>query len=65
MICLILFVLAQSCHISTNFWLRHWITDLEERERDGQEGRPTSYYLAGYGMLVALYMCLDVIVNYV
>ncbi|KAF9938432.1 hypothetical protein BGZ67_000203 [Mortierella alpina] len=63
-ICLIFFVLAQSCHISTNFWLRYWITDMEERERDGQEGRPTSYYLTGYGMLVVLYMCFDVIVNY-
>ncbi|KAF9968528.1 hypothetical protein BGZ70_002765 [Mortierella alpina] len=63
-ICLLSFVLAQSCHISTNFWLRYWITDMEEREREGQEGRPTSYYLTGYGVLVVLYMFFDVIVNY-
>ncbi|KAF9944656.1 Canalicular multispecific organic anion transporter 1, partial [Mortierella alpina] len=64
MICLTLFVLAQSCHIGTNFWLRYWITDMEERERGGQEGRPISYYLTGYGILVLLYMCCDVVVNY-
>ncbi|CAO3570392.1 unnamed protein product [Mortierella alpina] len=63
-ICLLSFVLAQSCHISTNFWLRYWITDMEKREREGQEGRPTSFYLTGYGVLVVLYMCFDVIVNY-
>ncbi|KAF9276165.1 hypothetical protein BGZ68_010215 [Mortierella alpina] len=64
MICLIFFILTQACHISTNFWLRYWITDMEDRERDGQEGRPTSFYLTGYGMLVVLYMCFNVIVNY-
>ncbi|KAF9943925.1 hypothetical protein BGZ72_003064, partial [Mortierella alpina] len=64
MICLTLFILAQLCHISTNFWLRYWIRDLEERERDGHEGRPTSYYLTGYGILVVLFMCFDVVVNY-
>ncbi|KAF9576697.1 hypothetical protein EC968_005470 [Mortierella alpina] len=64
-ICLTFFALAQAIHISTNFWLRYWVTDMEERERDGQEGRPTSYYLTGYGILVILYMCFDVFVNYV
>ncbi|KAG0290187.1 hypothetical protein BGZ96_006338 [Linnemannia gamsii] len=63
--CLHLFVLAQACHVSTNFWLRFWISDTEERDRSGQVRRPVSYYLQGYGMLVLLYMCLNVTVNYV
>ncbi|KAG0284459.1 Canalicular multispecific organic anion transporter 1, partial [Dissophora globulifera] len=62
--CIVFFVLAQACHISTNFWLRYWISDSEARERDGQELRPVSYYLNGYARLVLLYMCLDVVVNY-
>ncbi|KAF9572383.1 hypothetical protein EC968_009957 [Mortierella alpina] len=64
MICVIFFILAQACHISTNFWLRYWITDMEERERDERETRPASFYLTGYGMLVVLYICFNVIVNY-
>ncbi|KAF8928328.1 hypothetical protein BGZ58_009738 [Dissophora ornata] len=62
--CIVLFVLAQGCHLSTNFWLRYWVSDTEARERDGKQGRPVSYYLSGYGGLVALYMCLDIVVNY-
>ncbi|KAF9182748.1 hypothetical protein BGZ51_004462 [Haplosporangium sp. Z 767] len=60
-----LFVATQACHIGTNFWLRYWITDTDERNRDGRMGRPASYYLMGYGMIVALYMVLDLLVNYV
>ncbi|KAF9156050.1 hypothetical protein BG015_007467 [Linnemannia schmuckeri] len=63
--CLVLFVLAEACHISTNFWLRFWISDTEDRDRSGQVGRPVSYYLQGYGMLVLLYMTLNITVNYV
>ncbi|KAG0378057.1 hypothetical protein BGX24_004850 [Mortierella sp. AD032] len=63
--CLVLFGLAQACHISTNFWLRYWISDTEEHDRAGEIGRPVSYYLRGYGMLVLLYMALNTTVNYV
>ncbi|KAF9142606.1 hypothetical protein BGX30_002585 [Mortierella sp. GBA39] len=63
--CVCLFVLSQACHISTNFWLRFWVSDTEERDRSGQVGRPVSYYLQGYGMLVLLYMALDITENYV
>jgi ABC-type multidrug transport system fused ATPase/permease subunit len=56
--------LTQACHVSTNFWLRFWISDTEERDRSGQVGRPVSYYLQGYGMLVILYMFLNVTVSY-
>ncbi|KAF9129913.1 hypothetical protein BGW39_003648 [Mortierella sp. 14UC] len=63
--CLVLFGLAQACHVSTNFWLRYWISDTEERDRAGEIGRPVSYYLRGYGMLVLLYMALNITVNYV
>ncbi|KAG0270789.1 Multidrug resistance-associated protein 1, partial [Linnemannia exigua] len=39
--------------------------DTEERDRAGEIGRPVSYYLRGYGMLVLLYMVLNTTVNYV
>lgn len=65
MFCLVLFALSQACHVSTNFWLRYWVSDTEERDRSGQVGRPISYYLQGYGMLVLLYMALDIADNYV
>ncbi|KAG0303235.1 Canalicular multispecific organic anion transporter 1, partial [Dissophora globulifera] len=64
LLCIVLFALAQACHIGTNFWLRYWISDSEARERDGQEPRPASHYLIGYAWLVVLYMCLDVVVHY-
>ncbi|KAG0286585.1 Canalicular multispecific organic anion transporter 1, partial [Dissophora globulifera] len=64
LLCILLFGLSQACHLSTNFWLRYWISDSEARERDGQESRPISFYLIGYARLVLLFMCLDVIVNY-
>ncbi|KAF8977551.1 hypothetical protein BGZ46_007309 [Entomortierella lignicola] len=62
--CISLFVLAQACQMSTNFWLRYWISDMDSREGHGSEPRPTSYYLIGYGILVVLFMALDVVVNY-
>ncbi|KAG0219753.1 hypothetical protein BGX33_001070 [Mortierella sp. NVP41] len=65
MFCVVLFALAQTCHVSTNFWLRYWISDAEERDRTGEAARPVFYYLRGYGMLVVLYMCLNIVVNYV
>lgn len=63
--CLFLFALSQACHVSTNFWLRYWVSDTEERDRSGQVGRPISFYLQGYGMLVLLYMALNITENYV
>ncbi|KAG0299316.1 hypothetical protein BGZ97_003779 [Linnemannia gamsii] len=36
-ICLCLYGVAQACQISTNFWLRYWIT---ADEREGEEDRP-------------------------
>ncbi|KAF9342072.1 Canalicular multispecific organic anion transporter 1, partial [Mortierella sp. AD094] len=64
LICISLFIVSQVCHIGTNFWLRYWIFDTESRERNGYEPRPASFYLIGYGGLVILFMCIDVIVNY-
>ncbi|KAG0266802.1 Multidrug resistance-associated protein 1 [Mortierella polycephala] len=60
-----LIVVAQACHIGTNFWLRYWIIDTDERNRDGRVSRPASYYLMGYGMVVVLYMMLDLVIHYV
>ncbi|KAF9361927.1 Canalicular multispecific organic anion transporter 2, partial [Mortierella sp. AD094] len=65
LICISLFISAQACHISTNFWLRYWVSDSESRERDGYESRPTSHYLIGYALLVVLYLILDIVMNYV
>ncbi|KAI1309528.1 hypothetical protein EDD11_004077 [Mortierella claussenii] len=64
LLCILLYIVTQGCHVATNFWLRYWISDSQERERQGQDPRPASYYLLGYGKLVVLYMILDVIVNY-
>ncbi|KAF9376144.1 hypothetical protein BGX21_003578, partial [Mortierella sp. AD011] len=64
LICIVLVIFAQACHISTNFWLRYWISDSESREKDGIEPRPASHYLIGYAQLVVLYLMLDIIVNY-
>lgn len=64
MFCILLFVMAQACHLSTNFWLRYWISDSQQRERDGEEGRPASYYLFGYGRLVLVYMFFNVVSDY-
>ncbi|KAF9078986.1 hypothetical protein BGX27_007308, partial [Mortierella sp. AM989] len=51
LICISLWVLAQACQVGTNFWLRYWISDIDSRDRDGYEPRPTSFYLIGYGQL--------------
>jgi len=50
--------------MSTNFWLRYWISDSQEREKNGEDARPVSYYLMGYGRLVLLYMFFDLVSNY-
>ncbi|KAF9542241.1 hypothetical protein EC957_002193 [Mortierella hygrophila] len=60
-ICLFLYGVAQVCQISTNFWLRYWIT---ADEREGEEDRPSYFYLAGYASLVLLFLVVDVTVNY-
>ncbi|KAI7821393.1 P-loop containing nucleoside triphosphate hydrolase protein [Gamsiella multidivaricata] len=63
LLCIVLSVLAQACHLGTNFWLRYWISDTQARD-SGAEGRPVSYYLIGYGLFVILFMCIDIAVNY-
>ncbi|KAH7046339.1 P-loop containing nucleoside triphosphate hydrolase protein [Linnemannia elongata] len=60
-ICLCLYGVAQACQISTNFWLRYWITS---DEREGEEDRPAYFYLVGYASLVLLFLVVDVTVNY-
>ncbi|KAF9956297.1 hypothetical protein BGZ65_002844 [Modicella reniformis] len=62
--CIFMFVASQACHLSTNFWLRLWVSESEARESEGLEKFPASYYLNRYGMLVLLYIFLDIIVNY-
>ncbi|KAG0273355.1 hypothetical protein BGZ95_010821 [Linnemannia exigua] len=57
------------CQIATNFWLRHWILDLEASESSSSLAAPpvarsTSYYLTGYGILILAFVIMDVFVNY-
>ncbi|KAF9100550.1 hypothetical protein BGX29_006497 [Mortierella sp. GBA35] len=59
--CLCLYGLGQVCQISTNFWLRYWAT---ADEREGEEERPTLFYLGGYALLVLLFLVVDVTVSY-
>ncbi|KAF9301686.1 hypothetical protein BG003_002701, partial [Podila horticola] len=63
--CIFMFIAGQAVHISTNLWLRKWINDTEDNERTGGTLHPVSYYLLGYGGLVLLFMCFDVLINYV
>ncbi|KAF9115491.1 Multidrug resistance-associated protein 1 [Mortierella sp. AM989] len=58
-LCLFLYGLGQACQVSTNFWLRYWVT-ADERDDD----RPIIFYLTGYAVLVALFMVVDVSNSY-
>ncbi|KAG0327662.1 hypothetical protein BG004_002731, partial [Podila humilis] len=62
--CLMLLILGQIAQISTNLWLRYWITDSETHERDGTKGHSVAFYLTGYAFFVLLFMVLDVSGNY-
>ncbi|CAO3570405.1 unnamed protein product [Mortierella alpina] len=58
-LCLVLYALGQGCQISTNFWLRYWVTASERKD-----DRPIIFFLGGYALLVALFLVVDVTVNY-
>ncbi|KAF9938679.1 hypothetical protein BGZ67_010579 [Mortierella alpina] len=58
-LCLFLYVLGQGCQIATNFWLRYWVTASERKD-----DRPIVFFLGGYALLVALFLVVDVTVNY-
>ncbi|KAG0275589.1 hypothetical protein BGZ95_008606, partial [Linnemannia exigua] len=60
-ICLCLYGVGQACQISTTFWLRYWMT---AGERERKEDRPPYFYLAGYAVLMLLYLVVDVTVSY-
>lgn len=59
MLCLFLYALGQVCQIATNFWLRYWVTASERKDE-----RPIVFFLGGYALLVALFLIVDVTVNY-
>ncbi|KAF9288796.1 hypothetical protein BGZ68_010621 [Mortierella alpina] len=63
-LCIALFALHRSCHIGTNMWLRHWIQETEDNQ-NSENARPASYYLLGYGLLICVFMVIDVTANYV
>ncbi|KAF9348068.1 Multidrug resistance-associated protein 1 [Mortierella sp. NVP85] len=58
-ISLFLYALSQAFQIGSNFWLRYWIK-ADERKDD----RPTLYFLGGYAAIVAIFLVVDVTVNY-
>ncbi|KAF9434999.1 hypothetical protein BGZ76_007050 [Entomortierella beljakovae] len=60
LLCLILYGLAQAIQVSTNFWLRYWVT-ADER---GDE-RPISFFLSGYAIIVAVFLIVDVSNSYI
>ena len=45
-------------------WLRRWIQDTDG-DQSSEDARPAAYYLLGYGLLICVYMVLDVTANYV
>ncbi|KAF9164997.1 Canalicular multispecific organic anion transporter 2 [Actinomortierella ambigua] len=61
---IMLFMAAQALHIATNIWLKYWIDNESEHNRDSPH-RSASYYLGMYGLLVAFYMVANGIANYV
>ncbi|KAF9399283.1 Canalicular multispecific organic anion transporter 1, partial [Podila epigama] len=63
--CVIMFFVSQGVHICTNLWLRKWIKDTENHDRDGTYIHSTKYYLLGYAGLVLVFLAFDVLVNYV
>ncbi|KAK3822373.1 MAG: hypothetical protein J3R72DRAFT_25975 [Linnemannia gamsii] len=60
-ICLCLYGVGQVCQIATTFWLRYWMM---AGERERREDRPPYFYLAGYAVLMLLYLVVDVTVSY-
>ncbi|KAF9292459.1 Multidrug resistance-associated protein 1 [Mortierella alpina] len=58
-LCLFFYALGQGCQIATNFWLRYWVTAGERKD-----DRPIAFFLGGYALLVALFLIVDVTVNY-
>ncbi|KAF9965910.1 hypothetical protein BGZ70_003814 [Mortierella alpina] len=59
-LCVFLYALGQGCQIATNFWLRYWVTASERKD-----DRPIVFFLVGYALLVALFLVVDVTVNYI
>ncbi|KAF9582973.1 hypothetical protein BGW38_010496 [Lunasporangiospora selenospora] len=57
--------IGNACHIGTNLWLRHWVTETEAHNREGKQIPSAAYFLGGYGLLVVMYLIMDVAVNYI
>ncbi|KAF9900251.1 Canalicular multispecific organic anion transporter 2 [Linnemannia zychae] len=66
--CLFLYVAGQACQLGTNFWLRHWILNIEASESllsaTASPAKSTAYYLTGYGIMILLFVITDVMANY-
>lgn len=55
-----LYIFVQACQIATNVWLARWTSDTEHGD-----AQPITYYLAGYGILVGVFLVVDLIVHYI
>ena len=64
-VCVVFCLLRELIQVSTNLWLRYWISETEARDQDGAAPRTVSFYLAGYGVLVLFFLCFDITVNYI
>ncbi|KAF9390431.1 Multidrug resistance-associated protein 1 [Podila verticillata] len=59
-LCVLLYIFVQACQIATNVWLARWTSDTEHGD-----AQPITYYLAGYGILVGVFLVVDLIVHYI
>ncbi|KAG0092364.1 hypothetical protein BGZ93_008357 [Podila epicladia] len=59
-ICVLLYAFVQACQIGTNVWLARWTSDTGRGD-----AQPISYYLAGYSILVGVFLVVDLIVHYI
>ncbi|KAG0351717.1 hypothetical protein BG005_008781, partial [Podila minutissima] len=59
-ICVLLYAFVQACQIATNVWLARWTSDTGRGD-----AQPISYYLAGYSILVGVFLVVDLIVHYI
>ncbi|KAG0227715.1 hypothetical protein BGW41_003704 [Actinomortierella wolfii] len=62
---IIMFCITQACHIATNLWLKYWINRASEDKEAGKPGNSVGFYLIVYALMVAVFLVLNVAINYV
>ncbi|KAF9969086.1 Canalicular multispecific organic anion transporter 2 [Actinomortierella ambigua] len=62
---IIMYCVTQACHIVTNLWLRYWI-DMDSKDKEnGTASNSVAFYLVVYGLMVVVFLVLNVAVNYI